>query len=92
MLAVCFGCDTEANGGDGARRSRLGGGKLPARNRVVSLTRAENSAPRRRQCWWMTVERDKRGFEGLEGSIFFFFFEVERGQRVEESLIFIKVS
>jgi hypothetical protein len=26
----------------------------------------------------MTVERDKRGFEGLEGCIFLFFFEVEK--------------
>ena len=81
MLAVCLGCDTEANGGDGARRGRLDGGRLPARNRVVSLTRAENSAPRRRQCWWMKVERDKRGFEGS------IFFEVERAVSLEFDIL-----
>jgi len=49
VVAVCFGCDAEPKGSDGARWSPLGGGRLPPRNRVVSLIRVENSAPRRRQ-------------------------------------------
>lgn len=70
--AACFVSETEANGGGGRRSSLVVPAvseKLLAKARVVSPNRVASSAPNLWQCWWMKVERDKRGLEGLVGSI-----------------------
>lgn len=69
-LAPRASCDIDANGKElsGSERLSAGGGQLPA-SRLVSSSRLASSAPSRRQCWWMKVENDSRGFEGFGGSI-----------------------
>ena len=65
-LAGRASCDKDANGKElsGRERFSAGGVQLPA-SRLVSSRRLASSAPSRRQCWWMKVENDSRGLEGL---------------------------
>lgn len=58
-----LGWPTQAKGGVPEAESR----RLVAGGRKFPASRLESSAPRRRQCWWMKLERDSRGFERPKG-------------------------
>ena len=58
-----LGCEREAKG-----KGREGRGQLLAR-RFVCSKREERSEVRRRKCWWMEVEKERRGLVEVEDSI-----------------------
>lgn len=66
---ACLGWARDAKGGGGGDRRKpleTAGGQFPARvpaKRLVSSSRLTSSEPNRRQCWWMKVESESRGFE-----------------------------